>query len=377
MGNMLTNIGLQMNLNFIQFVFYIIFLPCCLSALFVYLIILFSKKYHLYDTPGGRKIHSGYIPRLGGIGFISAYLIAFFIFHFRFPDFRLLQSNFFYIVVGATFIFIMGAWDDLKNWKAIYKFLIQCFAAALVLYAGFHFRGFSIKAADIFINFGYAGYILTFFWIIGITNAINLMDGIDGQAGLLSISLLISYSVIFAVKGLNIAIIYICLLLIFVIVGFLFFNLTKPNAKIFMGDCGSQFLGFIIAILPLLHQDDNSEVIKLPFAAMFLMLPIFDTFAAIWRRLREKRSISDADKFHLHHKLMLMGFSSRKALILFILLQSIINIFVTIAILMSGFTAIFIIIGLILMGILFFALIHYKKEKLISENKNDHLQKDR
>lgn len=372
---MLTNLDLQMNLNFIQFVFYILFLPCGLSALFVYLIILFSKKYHIYDTTGGRKIHSGNIPRLGGIGFVSAYLIAFSIFHFRFPDFRLLQSNFFYVIVGATFIFIMGAWDDLKNWRAIYKLLIQCVATVLVLYAGFRFRGFSVGTKDIFINFGYAGYVLTFFWIIGITNAINLMDGIDGQAAILTISLLISYSVIFAVQGLNIAIIYICILLIFVLVGFLFFNLAKPNAKIFMGDCGSQFLGFTVAILPLLHQSNNSEAIKLPFAAIFLMLPIFDTFAAIWRRMREKRSISDADKFHLHHKLMLMGFSSRKALALFILLQTIINIFVTIAILRGGFTAIFIIIGLILLGVLFFALIHYKKEELISENKNNHLQR--
>lgn len=365
-----------MNLNFIQFIFYIIFLPCGLSALFVYLIILFSKKYHLYDTTGGRKIHSGDIPRLGGIGFVSAYFIALFIFHFRFTELRLLQSNFFYIIAAAMFIFIMGAWDDLKNWRAIYKLLIQCIAAALVLYAGFRFRGFSISAADIFVDFGYAGYVLTFFWIIGITNAINLMDGIDGQAALLSISLLISYSVIFAVQGLNIAIIYICILLVFVLVGFLFFNLAKPNAKIFMGDCGSQFLGFTIAMLPLLQQSDNSEAITLPFAAIFLMLPIFDTFAAIWRRLREKRPISDADKFHLHHKLILMGFSSRKALILFILFQSIIDIFVTIAILMGGFPAVFIVTGLILMGILFFTLMHYKKENLISKNENDHLKKD-
>lgn len=360
-----------MYLNGIQFIFYIAFLPCGISALFVYLIIRFSKKHNLYDKTGGRKIHSGNISRLGGIGFVSAFLLTFVILHFKFPQFRLLQSNFVYITVGSMLIFFMGILDDIKNWKPFFKLLVQSAAACLVLYAGFRFTKITFAPLNLYLHFGYFGYVITFFWIIGITNAVNLMDGIDGQAAGLTISILISYAVIFYAVGMNSAIIYTCFLLVFVLAGFLFFNLARPTAKIFMGDCGAQFLGFTVAILPLLHQNNAIETISLHFAAMFLMLPIFDTFAAIWRRLREKRSIGEGDRYHIHHKLMLMGFSSRQALVVFMLLQIIVNIFVTIAILTRSVSAPFILLGLLLTGLLFFALIHYKKEKIIAEKTTD------
>ncbi|MEL3911524.1 MraY family glycosyltransferase [Treponema pedis] len=360
-----------MRLNLIQFIFYIMLLPCGISAALVCSIIRFSKKHNLYDETGGRKIHSGKISRLGGIGFTLAFLISFIILHFRFPHFRLLQSNFIYIPFASTIIFLMGILDDIKNSKPAFKLFIQSIAAFLVLYAGFRFTKISFAPLDIYINLGYTGYILTFLWIIGITNAMNLMDGIDGQAAGLSISLLISYSVIFCIIGVNNAIVYMNFLLVFALIGFLFFNLAIPNAKIFMGDCGSQFLGFTVAVLPLLHQKDKIETISIHFAAMFLMLPIFDTVAAIWRRVREKRPIGDGDKYHIHHKLMLMGFSSRKALAVFMLFQTIISVFVTIAVLARGGVALFILLGLILAGSLFFAFIHYKKEKIIMEKKVD------
>jgi len=101
--------------------------------------------------------------------------------------------------------------------------------------------------------------------------------------------------------------IYTCIILASTLIGFLFFNLSRPHAKIFMGDAGSQFLGFVLAVLPLVPRNDGYETAPAPFAAIFLMLPLFDMIAAIWRRIRDKKPILEGDKMHLHHKLMLIG----------------------------------------------------------------------
>lgn len=351
----------------IQFIFYIIFLPCALSTLFVYLVILFSKKHNLYDETGGRKIHSGNIPRIGGVGFSVAYIISSAVLHFRFPEFQIMHSNFFYIVLGGGIIFLMGLWDDIKNCKAIYKLFFQSCAAILVIYGGYMFKKISFGPSNFVWEMGVEAYIITFLWIIGITNAINLVDGIDGQAGFLGFSVLLTYAAIYFSVGVSNAVIMRVFIFAFVVVGFLFFNLSLPSAKIFMGDCGSQILGFVLAILPLVPSPDGSESSGVIFASVILMLPIFDTFAAIWRRLREKRPIGEGDKYHLHHKLMLIGFNARGALGVFVILQIIINLFASIAIVSQGMNALIILIGLILVGLLFFTLIHYEKEKIVNK----------
>lgn len=355
------------NLIITQFIFYIIVLPCALSTLFVYLAITFSKKHNLYDKTGGRKIHSGNIPRIGGLGFGSAYLISSLILHFRFPDLQLLHSNFFYIILGGIIIFIMGLWDDIKNWKAVFKLLVQSIAAILVIYGGYTFKKISFGPIGFFWFMGPETYIITFLWIIGITNAINLVDGIDGQAGCLSVSVLLTYVGIYYSAGISHVIIFRLIILVFAVIGFLFFNLARPSAKIFMGDCGSQILGFVLAVLPLMPAASGYEAAGIVFASLILMLPIFDTVAAIWRRLREKRPIGEGDKYHLHHKLILLGFAPRGALGVFMILQIIINLFAYMAIVLQGFDALIILIGLILVGILFFTLIHYEKERIVNK----------
>ena len=152
--------------------------------------------------------------------------------------------------------------------------------------------------------------------------------------------------------------------LIGAILGFLPYNFNP--AKIFMGDGGSQFLGFILAVLPLVPRLDGYEIAAAPFAALFLMIPILDMIAAIWRRVRDKKPIREGDKFHLHHKLMLIGYSPRGALLAFMILQIIIDLFVTLAVILQGVMALVTLIGLILVGILFFTLIHFEKEKHIA-----------
>jgi len=353
-----------MQLTNMQFILFTMLIPCAVSAFFVYLVILFAKRHNLYDDVGGRKIHSGKIPRLGGAGFFSAFVLSVFIVYFKFPGSIVITNQFAAIIIGGCLIFFMGLWDDLKNWRALYKLIIQLIAAGIVVYAGFRFTRISFAPIGLSIPFGIFAYPITVLWIAGVTNAVNLMDGIDGQVGCLSISLLISYIILFFKDSpSHFSMIYACIMLTGAIVGFLFFNLSRPRAKIFMGDAGSQFLGFVLAVLPLIPRNDGYETAAAPFAAIFMMLPIFDMIAAIWRRIRDKRPIREGDKMHLHHKLMLIGYSPHGALVTVMILQIIIDIFVTLAVISQGLMALATLIGLLLVGILFFTLIHFEKEK--------------
>ena len=266
-----------MQLTNMQLIIFAMLIPCAISAFFVYLVILFAKRHNLYDDVGGRKIHSGKIPRLGGIGFFSAFVLSIFIIYFKFPGSIVITRQFTAIIIGGCLIFFMGLWDDLKNWRAIYKLIIQLIAGCIVAYAGFRFTRISFAPVGLFISFGIFAYPITVLWIAGVTNAVNLMDGIDGQVGCLSVSLLISYIVLFF-KDLppHFSMTYTCIILAATLIGFLFFNLSRPHAKVFMGDAGSQFLGFVLAVLPLVPNNAGSETVAIPFAIIFMMLPIFE-----------------------------------------------------------------------------------------------------
>ena len=173
---------------------------------------------------------------------------------------------------------------------------------------------------------------------------------------------------LFFFKEQNFPAMLICLSLICSIMGFLFFNLPLPKAKIFMGDGGSQTLGFILSVLPLLSSKGEISTVSILYAAAVLMIPIFDTIAAIWRRLREHRSIGSPDRFHLHHKLMMFGFSNRQALIIVLLFQSIICTFLCCSIWMGGVLGTILLCTVYLMGILFFTVIHIGKVRTIEES---------
>jgi UDP-GlcNAc:undecaprenyl-phosphate GlcNAc-1-phosphate transferase len=146
---------------------------------------------------------------------------------------------------------------------------------------------------------------------VGLTNAVNLLDGIDGLAGGVSALAALFFAIIFSRISNNSAMVLTCLCLSAALAGFLVFNMPFPRAKIFMGDGGSQFLGFILALLPLINVRGERSGFPLLYAAAMLSIPIFDTFAAIWRRIRDRQRIDTPDRLHIHHKLMNLGFSVR------------------------------------------------------------------
>lgn len=342
-------------------------LATLISTISMPLIISFSKKFNLFDTVDGRKVHTGQISRLGGLGITLAFSIALLILLLSgyFID---IKQNILFLVIAAVCITTMGIIDDIVTLPAKVKLIPQLAASILVLIGGFKFSTLSFGIYTI--NLGFFAYPLTFVWIIGVTNAVNLIDGIDGQCGGLSVIASLTFSLFFLKEG-NEAAMMICLCLIFAIMGFLFFNLPLPKAKIFMGDGGSQTLGFILAVLPLLSSKGSLSSVSILYAAAVLMIPIFDTIAAIWRRLREHRSIGSPDRFHLHHKLMMFGFTNRQALIIVCLFQTIICIFLCCSVWMGGYLGTILLFTVYLMGILFFTVIHIGKAKTIEELTNE------
>ena len=335
-----------------------------ISTVSMPLIILFSKKFNLYDTIDGRKVHTGQISRLGGLGITLAFSVSLIILLLAgyFTDIR---QNILFLVLAAICVTAMGIIDDIVTLPAKTKLVPQILASTLVLVGGFKFSTLSFGIYTI--NLGLLAYPITFVWIIGVTNAVNLIDGIDGQCGGLSVIACVTFCLFFF-KEQNQAAMLICFCLICSVMGFLFFNLPIPKAKIFMGDGGSQTLGFILSVLPLLSSKGSLSTISILYAAATLMIPIFDTIAAVWRRLREHRPIGSPDRYHLHHKLMMFGFSNRQALLIVCIFQTIICIFLCCSIWMGGILGTILLFTIYLMGILFFTVIHIAKVRTLEES---------
>lgn len=282
-----------------------------LSMAMVYLIIKLAHRFSWYDHIDERKIHTGQVPRLGGVAFIPAYLAVIIVLTFTGIWKEQVTLSFLLVLLAMLIIVIFGIWDDFNPLRARYKALVQFAAAVLVVLAGYRFTSLGLPWLGGQLDLGALGYILSLIWIVGIINAINLIDGVDGLAGGISVIILLSYAFIYAYYG-NMQAVTLCLLLVAAIGGFLVFNAPFPQAKVFMGDTGSQFLGFFIALVPLLGSGHAKGAfgVSLPFAAALTLIPIFDTFAAMWRRIRDGRSIYTPDREHTHHKLINLGLSS-------------------------------------------------------------------
>lgn len=270
-----------------------------------------------YDLPDHRKIHTGLIPRLGGIGiFISFLLTSFLIAGIYYLKNRapvgILDLKFLPIFLAFGLIHVVGLIDDFFNMRASIKLICQLGAAVLVTAGGFVLKDITIPYLGTF-PLGWIGYPLTVFWIIGITNAVNLVDGMDGLAGGIGAFASFSMGVIALIQGATGAAV-VSFALFGAIAGFLVFNL--PPAKIFMGDAGSLFLGFSLSVLPFLGISKAASFGTMIVPITLLIVPIIDTLAAIIRRVKEKRTIMSPDRGHIHHKLLDMGFSEKKILVL-------------------------------------------------------------
>jgi len=210
------------------------------------------------------------------------------------------------MILGFTIIHLLGLVDDFRNIPARYKLLGQILAAGLLVYGGAKLPGFSVFG--LVIPFGPFSFVLSVFWLISLSNAVNLIDGIDGLAGGTSFISALAFALLHFLMGNRLGLLF-SLSLAGALLGFLVFN--KPKAKIFMGDSGSLFLGFLLGSLYFvgIPMDSPLSLGGIGVTLTILIIPVIDMVAAILRRLRKGLPIFAPDREHLHHKLLDFGFS--------------------------------------------------------------------
>ncbi|OCS86819.1 glycosyltransferase family 4 protein [Caryophanon latum] len=279
------------------------------SILLTPLVKKLAFKIGAVDAPNHRKVHARIMPRLGGLAIYFAFLIGY-IFLKVTTGFETEYGT--AILIAATIIVITGVIDDMREISAKAKMLGQFAAALIVVFVG----GIQIEVINLpfggTIDFGLLGIPLTILWIVGITNAINLIDGLDGLAAGVSTIACITLAVMAMIMG-NGFVIAMASILAAASLGFLLFNFHP--AKIFMGDTGALFLGFMISVIALLGFK-NVTIISFIIPIIMLGVPISDTFFAIVRRLRTGKKWSDPDKSHLHHCLLNQGFTHRQTVLI-------------------------------------------------------------
>ena len=327
-----------------------------LSLAAVAIVLRLSNRKKWFDPTDDRKIHRGNIPRLGGIGFALAFMLVALGVSIVTPGY---ESNLRYVpcFIALLVILVFGVYDDFRPLAPRYKLIVQVVAALIVIIPGFAFRRIAYIGADILP--GPLGFIITLFWIVGLTNAVNLIDGLDGLAGGVSGIIAVFLGLIFFFFGSNTQLVLFCAAFVGVILGFLVFNAPLPKAKIFMGDCGSQFLGFLLALLPLLEHANYPAALPVLYAAALLLIPILDTVAAVWRRIRDKKGISVPDMSHVHHKLMNLGLSVRGVNTVLCGLQILLGALVFISIRLSGMASLYVLGIAYIIGTAFFSTVHF------------------
>ena len=295
-------------------VLYSVLISLILSFLFCPLIIKICNKFSLYDEVDARKIHKGNIPRLGGLAVFASLMIVWFLDRFVFDIVKTDDAA--TLLIGFAVILFFGVLDDILNLKAKLKFFAQICASLIVTFGSRHFTTVFVWTLPPVV-----GELITFIWIVSIVNAFNLIDGIDWVCGGISLFSCFVLGMIFKLQGNGIYLFY--FLVCASLVGFMFWN--KPDAKIFLGDGGSQTLGYLIAVAPLFNTTDfKFRIIQLPVMVLLCSIPITDVIAAIWRRTREHRKIFSPDRAHIHHKLLNVGFSKITAIMFLLALQVII-----------------------------------------------------
>ncbi len=324
------------------------------------LIIRLCKKFSLYDYQSSRKIHSGNIPRLGGVGIFLTFIISAFAYILinKVDNFNQILP----ILIAGTIVFAFALLDDLLNLPALAKLIVQLIAVSIVVFNGFRFKQIFSWTLPTPVSL-----ILTFGWILGVINAYNLIDGLDGLCGSFSISSIITLGVLYTLTGNPEAIL--CFILAASIFGFLCFN--WPPAKLFMGDAGSQFLGFMISVFPLFSSDSVFEFNKFLIMIVITAFPVFDTIAAIWRRIRDKHPIMSPDRSHLHHKLLNMGYSKKSALYLLCFLQILLCGSVIISYFLGAKRGMALLLESTAFVTLFFSFVHYTNRAVIAKQCED------
>ncbi len=300
-----------MNNTNITTILLMVFIP----FVFVALIIPFIKNiaFHVgaLDIPNERKVHKTPMPRLGGVGIYAGFLLGYMIFGEHTPT---MNS----ILIGSFVLLITGIIDDIKPLQPLYKLVGQIIAALILVFYGNLLLN-DVSFFGIYFKFGWFAYPVTILFVLGCINCLNLIDGLDGLAGGISAIFFLTIGIIAYCQGRIGLSVVITFIMLGSTLGFLIHNFNP--AKIFMGDSGSMFLGFIIAVITLLgFKTIITSSIIIPLC--ILIVPILDTICAIVRRKLKGESIGTPDKSHFHHQLLRRNYSIKVTVLIIYLITA-------------------------------------------------------
>ncbi len=290
-------------------IFGILLMSIALSALSTLWVVHNVTRFGMDAPDGGRKIHIGLIPRLGGFPIFLVLLCGFALANYKFPWFMM---KWWPILLCNSLIFLIGFIDDLRPLGARVKLLGQIGAASILYSFDVSIDILTNPFGDAQISLGWWSFPITLMWLVAIPNIINLIDGMDGLASGFGLFICLTLAFI-GHYNLFPDVVLICVVMTGALIGFLFFNL--PPARIFLGDGGAYLIGFFIASVSLESSNKGSVLAALLVIGVALGVPILDTFFAIVRRALRGLPIFRADAEHIHHRLILLGFSKTRALI--------------------------------------------------------------
>jgi UDP-GlcNAc:undecaprenyl-phosphate GlcNAc-1-phosphate transferase len=295
-----------------------------LAIMLTPIVIFAARALNIYDDLSARKVHARVIPRIGGIAIVMAMLglvVPVLWLDNRIGNlFRQIQPQLLVMIGAGLFIFAVGLVDDISHLRARTKLFAQLVAAVVICAVGIRID--RVVVADwLSVELGWFAWPVTVFWIVAITNAVNLIDGLDGLAAGIS-AITCAVIAVFSMYIDQPVMVVLMLALLGSLSGFLFFNFNP--ARIFMGDCGSLFLGFMLAAASVMCTAKSTTIVGLALPSLALGIPIFDTIFSILRRFLERRSLFAPDRSHFHHRLLDMGLRHRHAVVLVYLVTAVI-----------------------------------------------------
>lgn len=329
-----------------------------ITIVFILLLIRFAPKIGLLDIPNERSVHKKLIPRGAGIAFVSSILITLILFDLDY------LKTYYYVYIAIILVWIVGIWDDLKNISPKMKFIFILLASIVLFIENFAIYDLGTYYGVHIVLPSWLAYLFTFFAIAGYTNALNLMDGLDGLAGSITLVMLITFLAI-GIEHEDRLLISLSSFFITSILAFLLFNWNP--ASIFMGDSGSLTLGFVIVILTI----QAAHYIN-PAAVLFIIaLPLLDTFIVMTRRHQRGKSLFEADKNHLHHFLFNVKGDIKFTVTVLILMQTIFSIIGFQVQQSNGF------LSIILFGLLFYVYLNLFDQRLKRRKKKKKRPKEK
>ena len=343
------NLNTILCMVFIPFVFVVSIIP-----------IIKKIAFHVgaLDIPNARKVHTKPMPRMGGLGIYSGFLLGYMIF----GEHTAIMNS---ILIGSFVIIITGILDDIKPLKASHKLVGQILAAIIVVFYG-NLLLRDVSFLGFYIDFKLFAYPITILFILGCINCMNLIDGLDGLASGISSIFFLTIGIIAYYQGRIGLSVVITFIMLGSTLGFLAHNFYP--AKIFMGDTGSMFLGFIISVITLLgFKTILTSAIIIPLC--ILVVPILDTVCAIIRRKLKGESIGTPDKSHFHHQLLRRNCSIRTTVLIIYLITTLFSVASIIWLLVDKEIG-YIIYGILMISLMIFVfstdiLFDHKKERNI------------